>query len=111
MYKDVHLFVSTCESYQMHSRIRHRDGRFSDNGSGSRANAVHGACTRGPNEPGGRPSVDKQDDHSHMPILIEDFCRYGCVGKIVADRGELTVQEAEELFDRLGVEGKRTSSN
>jgi hypothetical protein len=30
-------------------------------------------------------------------------CRYGCVGKIVADRGELNAQEAEELFDRLGV--------
>ena len=27
----------------------------------------------------------------------------GCVGKIVADRGELDVEEAKELFDRLGV--------
>ena len=29
--------------------------------------------------------------------------RYGCVGKIVGDRGELDTQEVEELFDRLGV--------
>ena len=37
-------------------------------------------------------------------FLIEDvICRYGCVGKIVADRGELDTEEAEELFDRLGV--------
>ena len=37
-------------------------------------------------------------------FLIEEVvCRYGCVGKIVADRGELDAQEAEELFDRLGV--------
>ena len=37
-------------------------------------------------------------------FLIEDvICRYGCVGKIVADRGELDAEEAEELFDRLGV--------
>ena len=33
-------------------------------------------------------------------FLIEDvICRYGCVGKIMADRDELDVQEAEELFD------------
>jgi hypothetical protein len=37
-------------------------------------------------------------------FLVEEVvCRYGCVGKIVADRGELDAQEAEELFDRLGV--------
>jgi transposase InsO family protein len=36
-------------------------------------------------------------------FLIEEVvCRYGCVGKIVADRGEPDAQEAEELFDRLG---------
>ena len=37
-------------------------------------------------------------------FLIEDvICRYGCIEKIVADRGELDAEEAEELFDRLGV--------
>ena len=37
-------------------------------------------------------------------FLIEEVvCRYRCVGKIVTDRGELDAQEAEELFDRLGV--------
>ena len=37
-------------------------------------------------------------------FLIEDvICRYRCVGKIVADRGELDSELAEELFDRLGV--------
>ena len=30
-------------------------------------------------------------------------CRYECVGKIIADRGELDAQEAKELFNRLGV--------
>ena len=35
-------------------------------------------------------------------FLIEDvICRYECIGKIVADRGELDTEEAEELFDRL----------
>ena len=43
--------------------------------------------------------------------LIEDvICRYGCVGKIVADRGELDVEEAEELFDRLAVKLSLTTA-
>ena len=37
-------------------------------------------------------------------FLIEEVvCRYGCIENIVVDRGELDAQEAEELFDRLGV--------
>ena len=37
-------------------------------------------------------------------FLLEDvICRYGCVGKIVADRGELNAHEAIEIFERLGV--------
>ena len=37
-------------------------------------------------------------------FLIEDvICRYGCVGKIIVNRGELDAEEAEELFNRLGV--------
>jgi hypothetical protein len=31
-------------------------------------------------------------------LIDKVVCRYGCVGKIVADRGELDAQEAEELF-------------
>jgi hypothetical protein len=40
----------------------------------------------------------------------EVVCRYGCVGKIVADRGELDAQEAEELFSRLGVKLSLTTA-
>jgi hypothetical protein len=44
-------------------------------------------------------------------FLIEEVvCRYGCVGKILADRGELDAQEAEELFDRLGVKLSLTTA-
>ena len=44
-------------------------------------------------------------------FLIEDVIyRYGCVGKIVADRGELDAKEAEELFDRLGVKLSLTTA-
>ena len=37
-------------------------------------------------------------------FLLEDvICRYGCVGKIVADRGELDANEAKEFFSRIGI--------
>jgi hypothetical protein len=44
-------------------------------------------------------------------FLVKDVvCRYSCVSKIVADRGELDAQEAEELFDRLGVKLSLTTA-
>ena len=38
------------------------------------------------------------------------ICWYGCVGKIVADCGELDAEEAEELFGRLGVKLSLTTA-
>mgnify|MGYP000193871769 CR=1 FL=1 len=44
-------------------------------------------------------------------FLIEEVvCQYGCIGKIIAGRGELDAQEAEELFDRLGVKLSLTTA-
>ena len=44
-------------------------------------------------------------------FLIKDvICRYGCIGKIVADRGEWEAEEAEELFNRLGVKLSLTTA-
>ena len=44
-------------------------------------------------------------------FLIEDvICRYGCVGKIVAYRGELDAEEPKELFDQLGVKLSLTTT-
>ena len=43
-------------------------------------------------------------------LIKEVICRYGCVGKIVVDRGELDAEEAEELFDRLGVKLSLTTA-
>ena len=43
--------------------------------------------------------------------LLEDVvCRYGCVGKIVAYRGELDAREEMDLFERLGVKLSLTTS-
>ena len=36
-------------------------------------------------------------------FLEEVFCSYGCVDRIIADRGELDVDEAKEFFARIGV--------
>ena len=44
-------------------------------------------------------------------FLLEDVvCRYGCVGKIVADRGELDAREAMELFERLDLKLSLTTA-
>ena len=36
-------------------------------------------------------------------ILEDVICRYGCVGKITADRGELDADEAKEFFGKFGI--------
>ena len=37
-------------------------------------------------------------------FLLEDvICRYGCSTKVVADRGELDSNEAEQFFSRMGI--------
>jgi hypothetical protein len=51
----------------------------------------------------GRPLQNKRIAGVCRFLIEEVVCWYGCVGKIVVDRGELDAQEAEELFDRLGV--------
>ena len=44
-------------------------------------------------------------------FLIEEVvCQYGCIGKIIADRGELDAQEAEDLFDWLRVKLSLTAT-
>ena len=37
-------------------------------------------------------------------FLVEEvFCRYGCVGQVIADQGKLNYDEAKELFTKHGV--------
>ena len=43
-------------------------------------------------------------------LLEEVVYRYGCVGKIVADQGELDAREATELFERLGMKLSLTTA-
>ena len=115
MYKSVHDFVSTCESCQMHSVVRHRDELHPTYpltvhfkwmvdlvtmpmGEGQKRYLVL-AREDLTNQVEGRALTNKTTA-AVCKFLIEDvICRYGCVGKIVADRGELDGEEAEELFD------------
>ena len=44
-------------------------------------------------------------------FLLEDVvCRYGCIGKIVADRGELNSEEAKQFFTKLGIQLSLTTA-
>ena len=36
-------------------------------------------------------------------LLEEVFCRYGCVGQVIADRGKLDSDKAREFFAKHGV--------
>ena len=47
---------------------------------------------------------------AEVQVHEEDvICRYRCVGKIVANRGELNAHEATKLFERLGVKVSLTT--
>jgi hypothetical protein len=126
LYKDVHRFVTTCESYQMHSMVRHRDELHSTYpptvhfkwmvdlvtmplGVGQMRYLVL-AREDLTNQVEGRALQNKTTASMCRFLVEEVVCRYGCVGKIVADRGELDAQEAEELFDRLGVKLSLTTA-
>ena len=126
MYKDVHQFLSTCESYQMHSVVRHRyelhltyppaihfkwmvDLVTMLMGAGQMRYLVP-AREDLTNQVEGRTLTNKTTAFV-CKFLIEDvICRYGCVGKIVVDRGELDAKDVEELFDRLGMKLSLTTT-
>jgi hypothetical protein len=126
LYRDVHRFVTTCESCQMHSTIRHRDELHP-----TYLPTVHFKWTVDlvtmslgvgqmrylvlaredlTNQVEGRTLQNKTTAGVCRFLIEEVVCRYGCVGKIVADCGELDAQEAEELFDRLGVKLSLTTA-
>ena len=126
LYQDVHRFVTTCESCQMHSIVRHRDELHPTYpptvhfkwmvdlvtmpmGVGQMRYLVL-AREDLTNQVEGRALQNKTTAAVCRFLIEEVVCRYGCVGKIVADRGELDAQEAEELFDRLGVKLSLTTA-
>ena len=126
MYKDVAHFVGTCESCQIHSNIRHRDELHPTYplaihfkwmvdlvsmpmGVGQMKYLVL-AREDLTNQVEGRALTNKTTAGVCKFLLEDVICRYGCVGKIVADRGELNAHEATELFERLGVKLSLTTA-
>ena len=119
MYNDVAEYVQSCENCQMYSNIRHRDGlqptyslslhykwvvdivmmpvgvwqmRYLVLAREDLTNQVEGRALR------------QKTTSAVCKFLLEDvICRYGCIAKIVADRGELDSNEAEQFFSRMGI--------
>ena len=119
MYKDIANFVSTCVKCQVYSKIRHRDGlhpTYSPSihfkwmvdlismplGVGQvkylvlaredLTNQVEGRALRG------------KSTKTVCQFLLEDvICRYGCIGQVIADRGELNSEEAQCFFQKHGI--------
>ena len=56
-------------------------------------------------------ALTTKETSSVCRFLLEDvICRYGCIGKIVADRGELDANEAREFFSRMGIKLSLTTA-
>ena len=80
------------------------DGGFSDDVDGGRANEVPSAHERGPDEPGGGLSLNKQDDRGGMHVLDR---RRGLSVRVRWEDSsrprEMDTQEVKELFDQQGL--------
>ena len=68
------------------------------------ADAVHCSSKRRFDKPSGRLRLQNKTTSAVCKFLLEDvICRYGCVGKITADRGELDTDKARKFFGQIGV--------
>ncbi|KAL3698204.1 hypothetical protein R1sor_012280 [Riccia sorocarpa] len=126
MYKYMVAFVESCTTCQVYSNIRHRDGlhptyplaihfkwivdlvtmlvglwqmRYLVLAREDLSNQVEGRALR------------RNTTEAVCRFLLEDVvCRYGCVGKITADGGELNAQEARDFFERYRLKFSLTTA-
>ena len=126
MYKDVSQFVESCVACQMYSNIRHRDGLHPTYPLAMHYKWVVDLVTMPlglwqmtylvlaredlTNQVEGRALRTKTTEAVCKFLLDDVICRYGCVGKITADRGELDAAEAREFFSRLGIKLSLTTA-
>ena len=113
-YKDVVKYVETCEECQLYSNVRHRDELHPTYPLALHAKWMVDIVVMPvglwqmkylvlaredlTNQLEGRALRNKTTSAVCRFLLEEVICRYGCVGKIIADRGELDANEAKELF-------------
>ena len=126
MYKDVSQFVESCVTCEMYSNVRHRDGLQPTYPLAMHYKWVVDLVTMPlglwqmrylvlaredlTNQVEGRALRAKTTEAICKFLLEEVICRYGCVGKITADRGELDAKEAREFFSRLGIKLSLTTA-
>jgi hypothetical protein len=126
LYKDVEKFVASCTVCQMQSKMRHRDELHPTYPLGmhftwmidlvSMPVGLWGmkylvlAREELSNFVEGRALKTKSTEGVCRFILEDIFSRYGSIGRMRADRGELDASEAREFFGRYGVQLRLTTA-
>ena len=126
LYKDVEEFVASCVVCQLQSKVRHRDELHPTYPPAihfqwmidlvAMPNAMWGmkylvlAREELSNFVEGRALRTKATENICRFILEDIFSRYGSIGRMRADRGELNATEAKEFFKRYGVQLKLTTA-
>lgn len=126
LYKDVEEFVASCVVCQMQSKMRYRDELHPTYPLGmhftwmidlvSMPMGLWGmkylvlAREELSNFVEGRALKTKSTEGVCRFILEDIFSRYGSIGRMRADRGELDAVEAREFFDRYGVQLRLTTA-
>ena len=80
------------------------DGRHRGHANRNRTKEVLGTNSRGSHKPSRRLGATEENKFCNCQFLLEEvFCRYGCVGQVIADQGKLNYDEAKVLFTKHGV--------
>ena len=125
-YKDVASYVETCKECQIYSNIRHKYELHPTYPLAIRYKWMLDIVVMPlriwqmkylvlaredlTNQVEGRALRNKTTSAVCRFVLEDVICRYGCLGKIVADRGELDTNEAKEFYSRIGVKLSLTMS-
>ncbi|KAL3702292.1 hypothetical protein R1sor_020314 [Riccia sorocarpa] len=126
MYSDVDEFVGSCLHCQFYSKVRHRDGLVPTFPPSIHFRWVLDLVMMPPGLWGMRYLVLAREDLSKFVegralrtksvegicrFVLEDIvCRYGSVGSLRADRGDLNAEDARTFFRRYGVDLKLTTA-
>ena len=126
LYKDVEEFVASCLTCQLQSKIRYRDELHPTYPPSIHFQWVIDLVIMPPGIWGMRYLVLAREELSNFvegralrtkntegicQFILEDiFSRYGSVGQMRADRGELNVVEARNFFQRYGVQLRLTTA-
>ena len=95
------MYLISCPHAKLAKDIQiYVDGGFGLDATGSRTKKYLVLATEDlTNQVKGRALTNKTTSAVCRFLLEEVVCRYGCVGNVVVDRGELDAHEAIELFE------------